>query len=167
MTLEEEFLKCDLNSIIDRMTLYVQYRTKTLKIKMLEGREPIDFVGEVIKKVLEGKRDWEKANCSFEDFLWGCLKSDLHNFFKKLKLNFDLEDQELADQDVVLTLERREEVIQLLRQEGADDDEILVFECWLDGLLKPKEVAEELGVEVNHINNITKRIKRRLPNINL
>jgi len=166
MSIEEEFQKCDLDSIVDRMTLYVYGRIKLMGIKSLEGKEPFDFVAEVLLKVVEGKRDWGKAECSFELFLFGCLKSDLYRFFKKPKPKYAAELLDIPDnEEFNSNLENREEVILLLRQEGSDDDEIVVFECWMDGLLKPKEIANDLGIEIKQVNNISKRILRRLSKI--
>ena len=51
---------------------------------------------------------------------------------------------------------------QVLKQEGADDDEIILFTYWVDGICKPTAISEDLGVEVKEILNITKRLKRRL-----
>jgi hypothetical protein len=148
------------------MTLYVNGRIKTLGIKRLEGKEAIDFVAEVLTKVAEGKRDWGKANCSFEDFLWGCLRSDLHGFFKKSIPNYLQEFGELEDKSAIkLDMETKASIIQKLEEVGADDDELIVFECWTDGITKPRDIVKELGIDLKQVNNITKRIKRRLPKI--
>lgn len=166
MSIEEELKNCDLGFIIKKMALYVQGRIKTLGIKNLEGKEPLDFVADVLAKVAEGKRDWGKANCDFELFLWGCLRSDLNGFFKKNYQVYKSKMPDIADNENSYSIrEKKAEVIHLLKQQGANDDEIMVFDCWLDGLLKPKDIAIDLGIEVKQINNITKRIKKYLPKI--
>lgn len=94
MTLEEALQNNDMNEIMDSMTAYVYSRIKTIGVKDLEGKTPEDFVGEVLMKVAEGERDWSKAKCSFKDFLFGCLKSHLYNFFKSFT---QLYEDELPD----------------------------------------------------------------------
>ena len=49
--------------------------------------------------------------------------------------------------------------------DGSDDDEIILFEYWMDGIYKPAIIASDLGVAVFHINNVKKRLIRRLPKI--
>ena len=58
--------------------------------------------------------------------------------------------------------EEIQEITKVLKQEGADDDEIILFTYWVDGICKPTAISEDLGVEVKEILNITKRLKRRL-----
>ena len=60
---------------------------------------------------------------------------------------------------------KRKQVSDLLEQEGADDDELTVFECWVDGINKPADIAKDLGVDVKEIYKIIKRLERRLPKI--
>lgn len=159
----------DMDDLIDRMNSYAMSRLKSVGLKDFDGVEPIDFVGEVLLKVVEGKRDWEKAQCSFKEFLFGCLKSDISNFFKT---NDHLHEDELPDvpHDVNSTkhhLEQRTQIIEMLKKEGADEDEVNVFEYWMDGVNKPAEIATELDVDVKEIYKITKRLERRLLKVKL
>lgn len=52
-----------------------------------------------------------------------------------------------------------------VRNITADDDELIIFEYWIDGITKPKEIAKDLGIDVKEVYNITKRLERRLPKI--
>jgi DNA-directed RNA polymerase specialized sigma24 family protein len=168
MNLLEAIQSVDMDDIIDRMNAYAISRIKSVGIKNFNGKEPIDFVGDLILKVMEGQRDWSKAQCSFKDFLFGCLKSEIANFFK---LNKNIHEDDFPDipseeqnQNIE---EKRKQISDLLIQEGADDDELLIFECWADGITKPKEIAKDLGIEVKEVYNITKRLERRLPKIQI
>ena len=76
MYLAEAIKSVDMNEVIDRMNAYAISLLKSVGSKNFNGKEPIDFVGDVILKVMEGKRDWSKAKCSFTEFLFGCLKRD-------------------------------------------------------------------------------------------
>ena len=88
MTVEEAFSISNMDEIIDAMNAYAISRLKSVQVKSFNGKEAIDFVGELIIKVLEGKRDWNKAQCSFREFLFGCLRSEIDSFFKTLKHKF-------------------------------------------------------------------------------
>jgi len=166
MTLEEALRNNDMNEIMDSMTTYVYGRIKTIGVKDLEGKTPEDFVGEVLMKVAEGERDWSKAKCSFKVFLFGCLKSHLYNFFKSYEQKYEAE---LPDIESGAVSENESELkqiaIQKLKEDGADQDEIDVFECWIEDMDKPAEIAELLGKNVKEIYNITKRLERKLPKL--
>ena len=166
VNLIEAIQSVDLEEIIDSMNAYAISRLKTVGVKNFNGKQPIDFVGDVVLKVMEGTRDWSKAECSFKEFLFGCLKSEITNFFTT---NKDIYTDELTAVPVngqpSNIEEKRKQVSELLQQEGSDDDELTVFEYWMDGIVKPAEIAKDLGVEVKEVYNITKRLERRLPKI--
>jgi DNA-directed RNA polymerase specialized sigma24 family protein len=166
MNLLEAIESVDMNDIIDRMNAYAMYRLRSVGIKDFNGKQPVDFVGDLILKVMEGQRDWSKASCPFTEFLFGCLRSDIDSFFKTRKSNYTNELPELKTIDASANInEQRKQIYTFLEQEEADDDELLVFECWAEGLTKPSEIAKELGVDVKVVYNITKRLTRRIPKI--
>jgi hypothetical protein len=163
MTLEEALISHDLDDLIDRLTAYVYSRMKRWNVKDLNGLEPFDFVAELLRKVLERERDWQKANCSFKEFLFGALKSELYNFRHRpdAGLTTDLSDDEFGNSH-----EDSEELkvfaIQALITEGANEEELEVFKLWVEGIKKPAHVARELGTEASKIYVITKRLEKRL-----
>lgn len=166
MNLTEAIQSVDMDDIIDRMNAYAISHLKSVGIKNFDGKEPIDFVGDLILKVVEGKRDWTKAQCSFTEFLFGCLRSEINNFFKTHKSIYDNELPEIPSNGQPPNDEdKRNQVSDLLKQEGADDDELTVFECWVDGITKPAEIAKDLGIDVKEVYRITKRLERRLSKI--
>lgn len=168
MNLAEAIQSVDMEEIIDRMNAYAISLLKSVGAKDFNGKEPIDFVGDVILKVMEGKRDWSKAQCSFTEFLFGCLKSDISNFFTTNKNIYEKELPDISSNDESLNFdEKRNQVSELLKQEGADDDELTIFEYWMDGISKPAEIAKDLGIDVKTVYNITKRLERRLPKIQI
>ncbi|MBK1439975.1 sigma-70 family RNA polymerase sigma factor [Parapedobacter sp. ISTM3] len=166
MNLCDALQSVDLDDLIKRLTLYASSRLRSVGVKDFDGKEPVDFVGDLFLKVMEGTRDWEKANCSFTEFMFGCLKSELSNFFNGTSIGQtqDLQGIEL-DSGQNDFKEEREQVSELLKRAGADDNELLVFEYWLDGIYKPAEIAGDLGIDVKEIYVITKRLERRLPKI--
>jgi len=154
------------DELIDALNAYAISRLKSDNIKNFEGKEAIDFVGDVILKVMEGKRDWNKAQCSFREFLFGCLRSEISNFFetsKKCK-NGEFEENSTV-QNTENIEDNRKQISELLKLKGADDDELTVFECWMDGIKKPRDIAEDLGVNVKEIYNISKRLEKRIEKI--
>ncbi len=166
MNLTEAMQSIDMDEIIDRMNAYAISLLKSVGVKNFNGKEPIDFVGDVILKVMEGKRDWTKAQCSFTEFLFGCLKSEINNFFTTNKNIYDYELPDIPSNEQSLNVkDKRNQVSELLKQEGADDDELTVFEYWADGVTKPAEIAKDLGIDVKEVYKITKRLERRLPKI--
>jgi len=166
MTLEEALHNNDMNEIIDSMTAYVYGRIKTIGVKDLEGKTPEDFVGEILMKVAEGERDWSKAKCSFKDFLFGCLKSHLYNFFKSFEQKYEAELPDIeSGAESGNESELKQIAIQKLKEDGADQDEIDVFECWIEDMDKPAEIAELLGKNVKEVYNITKRLERKMPKL--
>lgn len=168
MNLTEAIQSVDMEEVLDRMNAYAISRLKSVGVKSFNGKEPIDFVGDVILKVIEGKRDWATAKCSFTEFLFGCLKSEINNFFSSNKNLYEDELPDISSIEQSINIEhKRKQVSELLKQEGADDDELTVFECWADGITKPAEIAKDLGIDVKEVYNITKRLERRLPKIQI
>jgi len=166
MDLTEALESVDMLVVIDRMNAYATSILKSVGIKKFNGKEPIDFVGEVLLKVIDGQRDWAMAKCTFTEFLFGCLKSEIYNFFKTNKYNFsdELPDLSTNEEPYNFNVEKNQ-ISALLKKEGADDDELMVFEYWMDGINKPAEIAEDLGIDVKDVYRITKRLERRLPKI--
>lgn len=166
MTLAEAIQSVDMDKIIDRMNAFAISRLKSVGIKNFNGKLPVDFVGDLILKVLEGTRDWSKAKCSFELFLFGSLKSDIDNFFTTNKFNNTDKLPEIPIEGHSSGFEEeRQKVSELLKQEGSDDEELIVFEYWMDGMNKPSEIAADLGIDVKEIYKITKRLERRIQKI--
>lgn len=62
MTIEEAILSHDMEDIVNRMILYAKEKIRLMDVKVLEGKEPFDFVQDVICKSLEGKRNWDESS---------------------------------------------------------------------------------------------------------
>ncbi len=164
MKLAEEMQSVDMAEIIDSMNAYAFSRLKSIGVKNLNGKEPIDFVEDVILKAMEGKRDREKAQCPLKEFLFGCLRSEISNFIttNKNRFNDTIPENLKADDSLTNIEEKGKQIFDLLCSAGADEDEQTIFLYWMDGILKPKEIAKDLGVEAKDIYNIIKRLERRL-----
>ena len=184
---KEEILKkiesLDLNDLLDRMEDYVRTRFYNKSEKEREGFDYLDFCYNVIVKASTGVRNWDKEKTSFEEFIFGALKSDLYNFFRKHKDKKKSKRVESIQQETYLIeiydfielseLQANEEpsyidfteisqnAIDSLKEQGADKLEIAVFECWLADYYKPKEIAELCNVTTTEINNTVKRLSRK------
>jgi DNA-directed RNA polymerase specialized sigma24 family protein len=162
MNLAEAIQSENIGDIIDRMNAYAISRLKSVEEKTFNGISPLDFVGDVILKVMEGSRNWDSAECSFKLFLFGCLKSDISNFFITLKNKHTNELPDIPVNGNPINIEEKgKQFSELLKRSGASDDELTVFEYWMDGILKPAEIAKDLGVDVKEIYVITKRLERK------
>ncbi|MCK9220675.1 MAG: hypothetical protein M0P47_11580 [Bacteroidales bacterium] len=167
MTLEEALKINNMDELIDSMTAYAYTYIKTIGLKDLQGKQAEDFVAEVLMKVAEGDRDWNKATCSFKEFLFGCLRSHMSNFVKSKRQSF-VDDPKYLDSDTAdcgKSDELRDKAIFILIDEGADEDEINVFDCWVDGIKKPSDIANQLNKDVKEVYNIAKRLIRRIPKL--
>ena len=163
MTVEEAILSHDMEDVVNRMTLYAKEKFRLLDIKIFQGKEPLDFVQDVLCKSLESKRNWDESKCSFVEFLFGCLKSEISNFispsskrvfYQDIPDNLS-ENNENIDEEIL-------KITEALKQEGADDEEIILFSYWIDGIYKPAVISDDLGIDVKYISNITRRLRRRL-----
>lgn len=162
MNLAEALKSENMDEIIDSMNAYAISVLKSVGEKDFNGKHPFDFVGDVLLKVMEGTRDWNKGECSFKEFLFGCLRSDIYSFFKTKKRHSSDKLLEIPINGHPINFEvKKKQILELLEQEGADDDELKVFEFWMDGIFKPAIIAAELGVPVKEIYVIIKRLERK------
>ncbi len=174
----------DLNELLDRMEDYVRTRFYSRSEKDREGFDYLDFCYNVLMKACTGVRNWDKKKTSFENFIFGALKSDLYSFFRSQKRkkiqneNTSISDKEvylieindIVDLDEIPAQESKQDLdfdnisqnaLKSLKEQGADEVEIGVFECWLAGYEKPQEIAELCGTTTAEVNNAVKRLSRK------
>jgi len=174
----------DLNELLDRMEAYVRTRFYSKSEKLRKGFDYLDFCNNVLVKACLGVRNWDKEKSTFEEFIFGSLKSDLYNFFRKQREKVDSQISEASlEQEIYLIeitdyidlseIQQKEEppdidfnnitedLLKSLNEQDADKIEIGIFECWLAGYDKPKEIAELCGVSTADINNGVKRLSRK------
>ncbi|MCB0460075.1 MAG: hypothetical protein KDC74_08685 [Flavobacteriaceae bacterium] len=131
------------------------------------------IIGEVINKIfIEKKRNWNTDRYpDFEEFIVGVIDSHVNNTLKKEGKEFTIGDNEfLLDengesepdvQEIVITEELRNQIYYELEASGADDDELLIFECLADGIHKPEDIRKELGINDEDFHNAWRRLKRK------
>lgn len=166
MNLDDAFKSVDMGEVFDGMCYYAYNRLKSYNLKDFSGKAPEDFVGEVLLKVVEGTRDWAKAKCTFKEFLFGSLRSEINNYFKSPRVLLTHEIPErIADDDISNVEEERKKISEILQSAGADDEELTIFECWIDGIIKPAEICADLGIKPEEAYVIIKRLNRRLSKV--
>ncbi|SRX76376.1 hypothetical protein [Aequorivita antarctica] len=189
----EELESIDLKALLDRMEEYVRNRFYDKTDQNKNGLQFEDFCQEVLRKACDGTRKWKMNKSSFENFVFGTLRSDLSYFFKKGGVRPDDEDEDVDfedknQQESYITDIFYNENIELgvndmnydriddstiinqwitsLQEQGADEAEIEIFECWTAGIITPKDVADYCGKSVEETNNIYKRLRRKKIKLN-
>jgi hypothetical protein len=131
---------------------------------------------EIISEVMDlifvsGTRNWCKETCpSFNSFIFGVVKSHINNLFSSSKkhstipiedVQYETEKMHFYKPPSLDDNKLTELVFDELKIMGADDDELLVFECMTDGIIKPENIREELGISATEMNNILRRLNRK------
>ncbi|MDW3649990.1 MAG: hypothetical protein R8P61_23155 [Bacteroidia bacterium] len=155
----------DLEDLIPRMEYYLLFRLKGIGEKDLGGLTLQDFIFNVIEKVLLGVRHWDESKgIKFEEFLFGCLKSEISEFYRKQRnTTSQIPENHVSSSESELEVsEIRDLVTKFLNENRATKLELDIFECWAEGIVKRKEVAYILDVLPAEIDNGTKRLLRKL-----
>lgn len=125
---------------------------------------------EAVKLVWEGTRKWNTDYYETAyDLLKGIVDSLIFNYVNsKAVISTDAlpEDEQLEyrqgtspnPEQLYIVKEMAAEIEGILK---TDPDAAEVFDCLRDGL-KPREIADEMNVDVKEIYNIIKRVQRKL-----
>jgi DNA-directed RNA polymerase specialized sigma24 family protein len=170
--IQAQLVRANLDGLILKLEAYAYGLIKGMGLSI----EAFDIVYDVLLSIQEdgSGRTWDKAKCpQFDRFLFGAVKSHIHNSYKKHKNNKEALNGHVAsyqspsyEMDVLDEIDfdtTKQKAITYLRELGGDAEEECVFECWCDGTDKPQEVAKFLGVPVETVNKATKRLKRKQP----
>jgi len=132
-----------------------------------------EAIGEVINKIfIEKKRNWNIDRYpDFDEFIVGVIDSHINNTLNKNVKEFTVGGNEfLFDengesepnvQEIVIAQEIRNQIYNELETSGAGDDELLIFECLADGIEKPDDIKQELGMSDEDFHNAWRRFKRK------
>ena len=132
-----------------------------------------DIISEVISKIfVEKERHWYiDSYPDFEKFIISAIDSHINNTLKKKKSETSIGDNEfILDQneeveqnvqEIVIAQELRQQIYEELESVGAEDDELLIFECLADGIIKPDDIRTELGMSESDFHNGWRRFKRK------
>ncbi|WP_090256906.1 hypothetical protein [Roseivirga pacifica] len=148
--------------------LITRYGIKGSKDELLALAEK--KLSEVLSLTLvEGTRNWNTDEYpTFKDFLESVIDSHINNSFRKASPkespDLDIPDasNDLSPEDSVLYKELRSEAYDFLLENGASDDELMIFECMADGIIKPKAIRKDLGMSETDFHNAWRRLKPRI-----
>ena len=95
-----------------------------------------------------------------------CLRSEISNFFvTKQVVTTDQVPEDFLQLETLSVNEEKDIVVRLLIEAGADDEEQIVFELWMDGITKSNDIALELGISPSEVYKITRRLNKKLSKI--
>lgn len=181
----QEYNSKELDELILRMRAFANRKLGNYEDNH-QGRQKLDFVFDVFQKALTNIRKWNKSDCSFEDFLFGTLRSEISAYHEKAKRRKPSKKNLANEESYILEIpvfiddvgyedesfreidnkEQKERYVTLLEASEASDLEMLIFECWCDGIEKPKEIAGFLEVDITEVYNAIRRLERRRSNLN-
>lgn len=162
----EQLESLTLEKLFQELVNYAQNRMKGDDIIKAE-----EIVGDVFEKTILGVRKWNKTY-PFKSFLFLSVKSlvsQYNNHFgdKYMNFNYDFEIEELSDSDFnqsEIEEDLKNKISKKLKDNIPPPDEIeeMVFECWMDGMKKSKEIADFWDIDIKEIYKATKRLERKL-----
>ena len=145
-----------------------RYGVKSKK-EDLTGRAK-QCISEVLSLILiEETRNWNiNRYPTLKDFIISVIDSHLSNFFNKGNSTVDLQSSLtessfcLSHEESVSHEELYKEAFRFLEEEGATDEELLIFECMADGIIKPQAIKEDLGISDSDYHNAWRRLELKL-----
>lgn len=175
----------ELDELILRMRAFANKRLGDFNNNH-DGQQKLDFIFNVFEKALTDIRKWNKEEYEFEDFIFGVLRSEISAYHEKAKRRKPPEENLEKDESYILELPvyseevgykdesfndldnktQKDRYVKLLEKSGASDLEMLIFECWCDGIEKPGEIADFLETDTTDIYNAVKRLERRKSKLN-
>lgn len=128
-------------------------------------------VSEVIESIfIKGTRKWyPDTKETLEELLYSAIDSHLNNKFKKKQNEisgqndyvFESNGHAQNGEEILSAREFQDKIIQDLKDLGAEDDELLVFDCMIDGITTPRHIRDELGISEEEFHNIWRRLGRK------
>lgn len=166
--------------------ILVKYAINRIKIKFnhlynnsigLNGITVEDIIQKVFDSFLsEGGRKWYKNKYpEFKEQFKSALDSEIYNTNKReknnknfrFKENLDSGGEYLSNNEDIKDTELYTYIITKLNELGADDDQLLLFDAIFIDHIKRKDFAKEYGITKQEVNNIYKKLKRKIIKINL
>lgn len=170
----------DIKNLLNRMELYTRDRFYDKSDRNKKGFQFQDFCQQTLTKACDGRRKWKPDNCSFEKFIFWALQSDLDSFFKQMK-RADVNSNEHQQSEYIINIpnysdekptedynfEKIDDDVRLkqwfeqLKEQGADKDELEMFECIANGIDKPRDIADFLDKSIEEIYTVSRRLRRK------
>lgn len=166
--LESHLRTLDLKRLYKNLEDYVYFR-----LKKKDRDTASDIVDQAFEKLFSQDRKWYDDQ-SFEEMIFGAVKSLSHNENKKQVQKWEREASELdieSLEDSSLNPEQEFEhkelvkiALELLKthEPSPTDLEIEIFECWIEDLNKQQDIAMYLEKDIKEIRKGVKRLKGKL-----
>lgn len=176
--------------ILKHLILYAELRLTRIGFSPRSEIDSVtgeDFAMEAIKKLFEGKRDWDfnkhpdlliHLKLVVKSLVWNHIKSSAKAIVRQQELTFieSVSDpDQTSEPDEIVTANEINELADnqnpqeiVITQErwcqietafGEDIDGFIIFCDWLDEI-PPRMIAEKYGIVVKIVNNIIKKGKR-------
>lgn len=132
--------------------------------RYLPGKSPGDLVQNAIRKLLEGRRNWDPRKVDLLSFLFDIIRKEAASEVKEFPDGFDvstLEDQHRASRPEFQVDHRRQRRAIL---ESLKDDPLLcqIAEVAIDEeVFERAAIAERIGITRTDFDNARKRLQRR------
>lgn len=146
---------------------------KFLLMKLQNTDAADDLVGIVFMKMYKSLGSFDPQKASFATWLTRIAENEVKMYFRTKSRRDDKEtswdenfdpaaDANLEPEKQVLEKERAEEIKNALMTLPERERTVIEMKYWLN--LKPKEIADSLGLTPNHISVILRRAKQMLKN---
>ena len=150
-----------------------RYRYGVMENNVKLAERARDLISEVLDLLFfSGNRNWNtEAYPTFQDFIISVTDSHLNGQMNKKKepvsnnLRLRLERQEergTSQENDIIYGELRSEVYKQLEVLECSDEELMIFECMADGMVKPREIRADLGMSENDYHNNWRALKRKV-----
>ncbi|MDV3950311.1 hypothetical protein CMT75_17490 [Elizabethkingia anophelis] len=132
-----------------------------------------DAISEVVNQIfIKRSRKWNTGRYQdFEDFIVGAIDSHINNTLNKSKKEISADKESLfvdeniefdhSIEQVIIGNELKSLLYTLLEQSDATDEELLIFECLCDGIIKPEDIRSTIGLSEDEFHNAWRRFKRK------
>jgi len=179
---EELDNQADWPEILPRLLKYAAAKTMNFRLLGIVDLDPMDLVSEAITLAYSGNRNWNKEVYPDPiDFLISVIGSivnhKIKHYYKFKKGALLLDDTSDKTPELVSLSSQNPEAIvtekdNLLNLQKAiyeavagDEEAGMVLLCIESEKTRPREIAEETGYEVKQVNNILKRLRRKILNL--
>lgn len=171
----QELDEADWDDILLRLLSYARIRSYKIRWIGNVAADPEELVGEAIALAYgvgknDGYREWNKEKFpNLLDFLQTIINSlishlnEHHKKFPSDELDDQLSSENPDPEKLVLQKDYQEKLYNRIYQEVEGDDEMeTVILYYEEEITTPRDIAARTGLNVIQVNNILKRLRRKL-----
>lgn len=183
--IKEHIQAADWPEITRKLSIYASRRANIVfKVKSDHAVLPMGFsvasvVQESIRKLLDGTRKWNPDNVDLLGFLMGVVKSEIGHLLglKETSLttlidpeNIEKYQNESLNPEQILIENENNRLFEIVHQKLIEQAESnpeyeTVALCLMSGTYKPRDIAQETGLDIKEVYKIKKRWQKDFENI--